>query len=336
MRRTNRLLAVAGLLILGHAVPVAAALRVGVFQCDITPPLGQPMISGDLLQRVEHPLLAKGVVLEHGAQRFVLCSLDWCEVCNSTHTLFREKLAKAAGTSIAQVAVQTIHQHTAPLVDGDAAALLLQVENPPAQVDPKWIEAAADRLAAALKQALVKAEPFDQVGTGQAKVDRVAASRRVRAADGKILIRWSSCKDPALRAMPEGYFDPMLKTITLAESLASMNDPKRSYGLRTYRGALRVAFIQRIDQPIELSCLELGPVRVVHLPGEPMVAFQLYAQQLQPGRFVAVAGYGDCSPGYLCTAAAYKEGGYEPTDSMVAPEGEVAVKNAIDQLLGKQ
>ena len=31
--------------------------------------------------------------------------------------------------------------------------------------------------------------------------------------------------------------------------------------------------------------------------------------------FVAVAGYGDCGPGYICPEQAYRDGGYEPTAS---------------------
>ena len=41
-------------------------LRVATFCCDITPPLGQPMFSGDVIRAVEQPLLAKGIVLEDG------------------------------------------------------------------------------------------------------------------------------------------------------------------------------------------------------------------------------------------------------------------------------
>jgi hypothetical protein len=113
-----------------------------------------------------------------------------------------------------------------------------------------------------------------------------------------------------------------------------MENSRASSGVRTYGGALRVAFHQRVQQPIELSSLEIGQVFILHLPGEPMVEFQLYAQKQRPSSFVAVAGYGDCAPGYLCTEAAYREGGYEPTDSMVAPESEKLLKKAIDQLLG--
>ena len=42
------------------------------------------MFSGDVLRKVEEPLLAKGIVLEVGKQRYVLCALDWCELCNFT------------------------------------------------------------------------------------------------------------------------------------------------------------------------------------------------------------------------------------------------------------
>jgi len=75
----------------------ATVLRVATFQCDVTPPLGEAIYSSYLpLATVEHPLLAKGIVLDDGRRRYVLCAVDWCELCNSTHTLFRRKMAEAA------------------------------------------------------------------------------------------------------------------------------------------------------------------------------------------------------------------------------------------------
>ena len=54
--------------------------RLATFQCDVTPPLGTPIYSGyQPLAVIEHPLLAKGIVLDQGGQRYVLCALDWCE-----------------------------------------------------------------------------------------------------------------------------------------------------------------------------------------------------------------------------------------------------------------
>jgi len=78
----------------------------------------------------------------------------------------------------------------------------------------------------------------------------------------------------------------------------------------------------------------IGPARVVHLPGEPLIAFQHYAQGLLPDEFVAVAGYGLGTPGYVCTEKAFEQGGYEPSASGVVPESEQLVNKAIRQLLG--
>jgi hypothetical protein len=436
------------------ALPLGAqaadGLSVAVFRCDVTPPLGQPMIAGDVIQTVEQPLLAKGIVLRAGPQRYVLCAVDWCELCNASHQALRGKIAAAAGTDAAHVAVQCVHQHTAPLVDIDAQKLLAESGAGQLLLNQKVWDEITERLAAAVKQSLDKFEPVDHLGTGQAKVECVAATRRVAVEGGKIRVRYSSCQQADLRALPEGPIDPYLKTITLAQGqkplvrlhyyathpqtyygdgrassdfvgmvreklerkekvvqvyftgcggdvtvgkyndgspkcraelaerllagmeasiaatrlapvgtvrwrtspllltprsdpghtladcLARLKDPKAALSSRTYLGALRVIFLQRSKQPIELIALEIGNAYIVHLPGEPMVAFQQYAQGLKPDAFVAVAGYGDCAPGYLCTEGAFREGGYEPTASAVVPESEAVLKKAIAALLASK
>ena len=65
-----------------------------------------------------------------------------------------------------------------------------------------------------------------------------------------------------------------------------------------------------------------------------MIAFQHYATGLLPQEFVAVAGYGIGTPGYVCTGEAFEQGGYEPSASAIVPESERLVKKAIRQLLG--
>ena len=51
--------------------------------------------------------------------------------------------------------------------------------------------------------------------------------------------------------------------------------------------------------------------RVLHMPGELLIEYQLAAQQLRPDLFVAMAAYGDYAPGYIATEIAYSQGGYE-------------------------
>lgn len=106
--------------------------------------------------------------------------------------------------------------------------------------------------------------------------------------------------------------------------------------LERYRGATGLSWLRRSQagRAIDLSCLALNDARILHLPGEPFVEYQLAAQQLRPDRFVAVAGYGDCGPGYIPTAAAYEEGGYEAGwAALVGPESEKALLEGMRQLL---
>ena len=69
--------------------------------------------------------------------------------------------------------------------------------------------------------------------------------------------------------------------------------------------------------------------------GELFVEYQLAAQEIRPDLFVAMAAYGDYGPGYIGTAEAYPQGGYEtsPHVSLVAPEVEPVLMDAIKRLL---
>ena len=104
---------------------------------------------------------------------------------------------------------------------------------------------------------------------------------------------------------------------------------------RRLKAALALAWRERAKtRPgIDARRLRLGPATILHLPGELFVEFQLYAQSVLADGFVAVAANGEGGPGYLCTDAAFSEGGYEPTMSMVGPPTEALLKEAIRELL---
>jgi hypothetical protein len=97
--------------------------------------------------------------------------------------------------------------------------------------------------------------------------------------------------------------------------------------------AFQLAWLVRKGRPIDVTCLDLGRTRVLHLPGEPFVEYQLFARDQRPDLGVCVAGYGDGGPGYLPTARAYQQGGYEPTVALAAPESEAILQAAIRKLL---
>ena len=101
---------------------------------------------------------------------------------------------------------------------------------------------------------------------------------------------------------------------------------------------MELAWLRRCKagDKINLTCLGLGrKVRVLHMPGELFVEYQLAAKKLRPDLQVAMAAYGDYGPGYIGTAVSYAEGGYEtqPTSSFVAPQVEEVLTGAIRKLL---
>ena len=109
-------------------------------------------------------------------------------------------------------------------------------------------------------------------------------------------------------------------------------------GFLAQNGPAKLAWLRRCQagHKIDVACLTMGPARILHLPGELFVEYQLAAKAARPDLFVAVAAYGDYAPGYIGTAVAYPQGGYEtsPSSSNVAPEVEVVLQSAIKKLLG--
>jgi hypothetical protein len=104
--------------------------------------------------------------------------------------------------------------------------------------------------------------------------------------------------------------------------------------------AKNLDWLQRCQRgdTIGISCLTVGQARVLHLPGELFVEYQLNAQKLRPDLFVAMAAYGDYAPGYIGTKIGYSQGGYEtgPGASKTAPEIEGVLMGAVRRLLGAQ
>jgi hypothetical protein len=85
---------------------------------------------------------------------------------------------------------------------------------------------------------------------------------------------------------------------------------------------------------ININCLSLGGARILFMPGELFVEYQLAAKKMRPDLFVAMAAYGDYATGYICTAKAYQEGGYEAgIASAVTPEAEEIVMSVMEKLL---
>ncbi len=451
MRHLALALTVAGLLQSSAELQGGEGLCVTTFSADITPPLGQPVGLGfiPVLNTAEHPLLARGILLQDAGTSCVICTLDWMEVHNESYDFLRQQIGEAAGVPAAYVALHCLHQHTAPAISTAAQRLQLSATDPRRIASAEYLLDVSRKIGAAIQKSQQSWQKVTCIGTGKARVERVASNRRIALADGSIQGRGSNTgSSPQLRELEEGLIDPWVRTISLENtdgaivqmhyyashpqsfygdgrasydvpgmiraqlertgtvfqlyvtgcggdvafgkyndgsrrtrlqlaarlragiesSIAGLqqhsvepmewstervrlpfrnddkfsamhnrrilDDPQSSESQRR-KAAICLAWIERCDSdhPVELSCLSIGRVKMLHLPGEPFVQYQLAAQQMQLDRFVCVAGYGDCGMGYIGGDRIFTDrGGYEQTYSFAGP-CEKLFSAAIHKLL---
>jgi len=117
--------------------------------------------------------------------------------------------------------------------------------------------------------------------------------------------------------------------------LATVSDAKKVERFRVI-AARQLAWLRHCQagRKVHLSCLAIGNTRLLHLPGEIFVEYQIAAAEMAGGRFVATAGYGDYGMGYIGTKISYTQGGYETGPaSLVSPEVEAVIMGAMAELL---
>ena len=435
----------------GHAETSRVGLRLATFDVDATPPVGSAMAYDPCKRLGEMTLRCRGIVLLGAEQPIVLCAVDWIGIANEGQDVFRAALAEAAGTTPDRVAVHTVHQHDAPGCDFTAERLIRQLGlKDYGRFEGTFHRQVIRRAANALREALPQAQPVTHYGWGVAEVREVASNRRIKGPDGRVrAVRYTTCKDPALRAEPEGVIDPQVSTLSfwndktplavlsyyachpqsfyrtgvpspdfpgiarfirgqcvpealhvhfngaggnigagkyndgskenrilLAQRLADgmkrafestqkmpvtpqdigwqcvpvalplarhLDEAELVNALRTKRDkgyideADQLAWLKRCQSghKIPITCLRVGDARVLHLPGELFVEYQLATKAMRPDLHVMTAAYGEYGPGYIGLASAYAEGGYETSRgaSNVAPEVELVLMGAMRQLL---
>ncbi len=435
----------------GVAENAVNPLRVGTFIVDASPPIGSAL-AYNRCDKIGMPLTARGIVLSGVGEPIVLCAVDWIGISNGGYDAWRESIAQAVGTSANRVSVHSLHQHDAPRCDFSAEELLMEQGLGGVMFDADFAHATIKRASEAATEALKNAEVVTHLGLGQAKVEKIASSRRIMGEDGKVrAVRYTACADPELRAEPEGIIDPFVKSISfwneekpivvltyyathpqsyyltgvahpdfpgmarflrqstlnglthihftgaggnvgagkyndgspenrqvlavrLADSMAKalqstqkqiisaadvdwsilpvalpaskylneealtviLNDDSADPQTRTY-AAKDLVWLRRCQagNTIDLTCLTLGPARILNMPGELAVEYQLAAQKMRPDLFVALGAYGEYAPGYICMEEHYQQGGYEdsPGASKVAPEVEKVLMSGMEQLL---
>jgi hypothetical protein len=194
----------------------SAELRLATFSCDVTVPPGHGMMGGAWLsKRVADPLEANGFVLLGGGAPVVFVAVDWCEIRNDAYERWQTVLAEAAGTKPDHVLVTAVHQHDAPVADLEAERILRSRNLTSTVCDPEFHERAVQNVAKTLRESLLSARRFTHIGTGQAKVEKVASNRRYTTRDGATHFdRMSRSTKRAAVDADEGLIDPWLKTLS--------------------------------------------------------------------------------------------------------------------------
>jgi hypothetical protein len=101
----------------------------------------------------------------------------------------------------------------------------------------------------------------------------------------------------------------------------------------------KIPFLERCKEgrKIDIGCLTVGRGRILFMPGELAVEYQLAAKEVRKDLFIAMAAYGDYGMGYISTEAQYSQGGYEAGPaSAVAPEVENVLMGAVKKLLNEK
>ena len=208
------------------AVPLLAAvargaeppkLTLSTFSAEVTCPIGHPLMGGGIApaKEVLDPLFAHGFVLQGVGKPVAFVAVDWCELRNGAYNAWRSAVAAAVGTDPVRVMVCCLHQHDAPIADLEAEELLRQVKAKGSICDREFHAKAVKRVADAAKASLAAARPVTHLGTGQAKVEKVASNRRYTDESGAVRYnRMSAARDPKIRDAEEGTIDPFLKTLS--------------------------------------------------------------------------------------------------------------------------
>lgn len=196
----------------------SGALQVATFQCDITPPVGHPLCYGHITpaKKIVDPLSARGLILLGTDKPIVLLALDWVGANNGAQDEWKQRLAKALGTTADHCAVHCLHQHDAPGVDISANELLKANGLDGLMYEEAYLEDVMQQTIQAAKESLKKTQPITHVGTGKGKVKQFASNRRILGPDGKVkIVRFSSSRNPAAIAAPEGTIDPFVRLLSL-------------------------------------------------------------------------------------------------------------------------
>lgn len=129
---------------------------------------------------------------------------------------------------------------------------------------------------------------------------------------------------------------PVARDTLSAESLFMQIDNKDNKVVGRNRPSYMLSWLRRLERktPIVLSSLQVNDTRLLHLPAECFIEYQLRAQKIAGDCFVATAAYGDGGPWYIPVKEEYPNGGYEVSVAFSDPSIDAVLTAGMRALLG--
>ncbi len=81
---------------------------------------------------------------------------------------------------------------------------------------------------------------------------------------------------------------------------------------------------------IWVQTIKIGDIVLQGIPLEPFIEYSNKIKSLNPNKKIVLSGYSNGLTGYLPTAVAYEEGGYETRNTPLSPESEELILNICD------
>ncbi|MEM7385060.1 MAG: hypothetical protein AAF514_08960, partial [Verrucomicrobiota bacterium] len=195
----------------------AAELRVGAAMESINPPPGIPM-AGYYHKRastgVHDDLYARALVLDDGANRVALISLDLI----STRRVFvreaRKLIEERTGIPAGHVMISATHTHTAPVLSG-GRLYERQGGNEPMALD--YLKGLPERLSACVETAVQRLDRAE-ILAARGHEDSITFNRRYHMRDGTV--GWNTGKLNPDIIKPVGPIDPEV-TVVFLRSLST-------------------------------------------------------------------------------------------------------------------
>jgi neutral ceramidase len=203
------------------SLTLAAGLKAGFAERDITPPIGSEMPGGyakAFHRSVHDPCKVRACVFDDGRKKAALVGIDALFIHRTTVQRVRQEIMKRTGIQAEAILLGASHSHSSGPMSGvmpgeyDHASDLVKklAYEHSTTADPKYLARVEEAIIEAVTAAHERREEV-QAGVGRGKEEQVAFNRRFRMRDGRTITHPGQGNEAILE--PAGPTDPEVGVI---------------------------------------------------------------------------------------------------------------------------